>query len=490
MRILLVYPHNPDTFWSFKHVLRFVSKRSTFPPLGLLTIAAMLPSDWQLKLVDLNVERLKDSDLRWADYVMISAMIIHKQSVHEIVARCTALKKPVIAGGPLFTTGYEAFPAIQHFVLGEAEDVMPQLVADMRTGALQPQYSPTDRPDIKQVLAPRWDLINFKHYVTMAVQFSRGCPYDCEFCDIIIMNGRVPRTKAPAQLIAELDALRLQGWKDMVFIVDDNFIGDKNRTKAFLRELIAWRERVQPSMGFFTEASVNLADDTELCELMVKAGFKKVFVGIETPSAESLQECHKVQNKGRDLVETVKTLQRVGLEVMGGFIVGFDSDRQDVFKQQFDFIQRSGVVTAMVGLLTALPQTKLYLRLKKEGRLVADATGNNTEAVLNFKPKLNREFLQSGYRDLMKRLYEPKAYYQRIRTFLKHHRPSGPRLRLSPSDFKAFLKSFWLLGIWDRNRHSYWRFFWSTLLRRPGQLRYAIELAIIGYHFRRVARRL
>jgi radical SAM superfamily enzyme YgiQ (UPF0313 family) len=490
MRILLVYPQNPDTFWSFKHVLRFVSKRSTFPPLGLLTIAAMLPSDWQLKLVDLNVERLKDSDLRWADYVMISAMIIHKQSVHDIVARCTALMKPVIAGGPLFTTGHDAFPAIQHFVLGEAEDVMPQLVADMSAGTLQPQYSPTDRPDIKRVPAPRWDLINFKHYVTMAVQFSRGCPYDCEFCDIIIMNGRVPRTKAHAQLIAELDALRLQGWKDMVFIVDDNFIGDKNRTKALLRELIAWRERVQPSMGFFTEASVNLADDTELCDLMVKAGFKKVFVGIETPSAESLQECHKVQNRGRDLVETVKTLQRAGLEVMGGFIVGFDSDRQDVFKEQFDFIQRSGVVTAMVGLLSALPQTKLYHRLKQEGRLVADATGNNTEAVLNFKPRLNREFLQSGYRDLMKRLYEPKAYYQRIRTFLKHHRPSGPRLRLSPSDVKAFLKSLWLLGIWDRNRHTYWRFFWSTLLRRPGQLRYAIELAIIGYHFRRVASRL
>ena len=490
MRILLFYPQNPDTFWSFKHVLRFVSKRSTFPPLGLLTIAAMLPSDWQLKLVDLNVEHLKDSDLRWADYVMISAMIIHKESVQGIVARCTAFKKPVIAGGPLFTTGHEAFPAIQHFVLGEAEDVMPQLVADLRAGTVQPQYQATDRPDLTRVPAPRWDLVNFRHYVTMAVQFSRGCPYDCEFCDIIIMNGRVPRTKTPAQLIAELEALRLRGWKDMVFIVDDNFIGDKNRTKTLLRELIAWRERVQPGMGFFTEASVNLADDAELCELMVRAGFKRVFVGLETPSAESLQECHKVQNKGRDLVETVRTLQRAGLEVMGGFIVGFDSDRQDIFKQQFDFIQRSGVVTAMVGLLSALPQTRLYQRLKKEGRLEADSTGNNTEPVLNFRPKLNREFLQSGYRDLMKKLYEPKVYYQRIRTFLKHHRPSGPRLRLSHSDFQAFLKSFWLLGIWDRGRHSYWRFFCGTLLRRPGQLRCAIELAVIGYHFRRIASRL
>jgi radical SAM superfamily enzyme YgiQ (UPF0313 family) len=490
MRILLVYPENPDTFWSFKHVLRFVSKRSTFPPLGLLTVAAMLPSDWQLKLVDLNIERLKDSDLRWADYVMISAMIVHKQSVQVIVDRCAAAGKPVIAGGPLFTTGHETFPSIEHFVLGEAEEIMPQLVADMLAGTVRSHYSGATRPDITRLPVPRWDLVDARHYVTMAAQFSRGCPYDCEFCDIIIMNGRVPRTKAPAQLIAELEALHLQGWKDMVFIVDDNFIGDKHRTKALLRELIAWRQRVQPAMGFFTEASINLADDPELVELMVKAGFKKVFVGLETPSPESLQECHKLQNKGRDLVEAVKTIQRAGLEVMGGFIVGFDSDRQDVFKQQFEFIQRSGVVTAMVGLLSALPQTKLYHRLKREGRLEAESTGNNTEAVLNFKPRLNREFLQSGYRDLMKKLYEPKVYYQRIRIFLKNHRPTGPRLRLSPADFQAFLKSFWLLGIWDRGRHNYWPFFWSTLLRRPRQLRCAIELAIIGYHFRRVAKRL
>jgi len=490
MRVLLVYPQTPDTFWSFKHVLRFVSKRSTFPPLGLLTIAAMLPSDWELKLVDLNVERLKDSDLHWADYVMISAMIIQRQSVLEVVARCVSLKKPVIAGGPLFTTGHEAFPAIQHFVLGEAEELMPQLVADMIAGTVRPLYFAPDRPEITRLPVPRWDLVQLRHYVTMAVQFSRGCPYDCEFCDIIIMNGRVPRTKTPAQLIAELDALRLRGWKDMVFIVDDNFIGDKRRTKELLRELIAWRTRTKAEMGFITEASINLADDPELCELMVRAGFKKVFVGLETPSAESLQECHKVQNKGRDMVQAVQLIQRSGLEVMGGFIVGFDSDPKDIFKQQFDFIQRSGVVTAMVGLLSALPQTKLYHRLKKEGRLEAESTGNNTDAVLNFKPLLNREFLQSGYRDLMRKLYEPKAYYQRIRVFLRNHRHQGPRLRLSRTDFQAFLKSFWLLGIWDRGRHNYWRFFWSTLLRRPGQLRCAIELAVIGYHFRRVASRL
>ena len=369
MKILLISPRTPDTFWSFKHAVRFVSRKASMPPLGLLTVAAMLPPEWQLKLVDLNVERLKDEDLRWADYVLLGAMIVQKESVREIMARCAALNKTVIAGGPLFTTGHESFPEIQHFVLGEAEEVMPQVVEDLRSGRLQPVYRCTNRPEITQTPAPRWDLIKFRYYVTMAVQFSRGCPFDCEFCDIIVMNGRVPRTKTPAQLIAELDALARRGWKDMVFIVDDNFIGNKSRTKMLLHALIEWRRRTRTRIGFLTEASMNLADDPELCALMVEAGFKKVFVGIETPSVEALEECHKLQNRNRDLVAAVQTLQRAGLEVMGGFIVGFDSDKSDIFKRQFEFIQRSGVATAMVGLLTALPQTRLWQRLKREGRL-------------------------------------------------------------------------------------------------------------------------
>lgn len=487
MKILLVSPQTPDTFWSFKHVLQFVSKKSSIPPLGLLTVAALLPRDWELRLVDKNVARLTDEDLHWADYVMISAMIVHQESVKRIVARCTALGKTVIAGGPLFTTGHESFPEIQHFVLGEAEEIIGQVVEDMRHSRVQRIYQATGWPNITQTPIPRWDLINLNHYVTMSVQFSRGCPFDCEFCDIIVMNGRVPRTKTPAQLIAELEALRVRGWKEMVFIVDDNFIGDKRRTRALLREMVEWRRRTQAEMGFLTEASVNLADDAELCALMVEAGFNKVFVGIETPSAESIEECHKIQNR-RDLVEAVRILQQRGLEVMGGFIVGFDSDKTDIFKRQFDFIQRSGVVTAMVGLLTALPQTRLYKRLQSEGRLEAETSGNNTDSALNFKPKLNREFLQSGYRDLMKKLYEPKVYYQRVRTFLNNHkRIDAPRLRLSGADFMAFVKSFWLLGIWYRGRVAYWKLFWGTLLRRPHQFRRAIEFAILGYHFRRVA---
>jgi len=488
MKILLVSPKTPDTFWSFKHVLKFVAKKSSIPPLGLLTIAAMLPADWELRLVDLNVETLSDENLRWADFVMVSAMIVHQDSVKQIAARCAALGKRIIAGGPLFTTGYEAFPEIPHFVLGEAEEILPQVIEDLRNDRLQRIYKAPGWPSLTQTPIPRWDLINMANYVTMSVQFSRGCPFDCEFCDIIVMNGRVPRTKTPSQLIAELEALRQRGWKEMVFIVDDNFIGDKRRARALLHELIAWRKRTQAEMGFFTEASVNLADDAELCALMVEAGFNKVFVGIETPSAESIEECHKVQNR-RDLVAAVRTLQQRGLEVMGGFIVGFDSDKTDIFKRQFEFIQRSGVVTAMVGLLSALPQTRLYKRLQSEGRLETETSGNNTDGALNFKPKLNREFLQAGYRDLMKKLYEPKVYYQRVRTFLKNHkRTEAPRLRLSWADFMAFVKSFWLLGIWYRGRVAYWKFFWDTLLRRPHQFRRAIEFAIVGYHFRRVAR--
>jgi len=487
MNILLVSPPTPDTFWSFKHVLRFVSKRAAFPPLGLLTVAAMLPRTWNLKLVDMNVCRLTDGDLRWADFVMLSAMIVHRDEIAGIVDRCHGMGTPVIAGGPLFTTSPTLFDHIDHLVLGEAEELVPRLVDDMQNGTLRHVYEAPSRPSITSVPVPRWDLIDLRQYVTMSVQFSRGCPFDCEFCDIVVMNGRVPRTKSPEQLVAELEQLRLRGWQDMVFIVDDNFIGNKAHAKALLQEIIQWRARTGTTMGFLTEASANLADDPELCELMVRANFKKVFVGFETPSAESLQECGKLQNCRRDLADSVRILQEAGLDVMGGFIVGFDSDPADIFRRQFEFIQRSGVVTAMVGLLTALPGTRLYRRLMQEGRLETASTGNNTQATLNFRPTLGREFLISGYRELMRKLYEPRHYYRRIRTFLDHKPATVSRGRLSWTDFRAFLKSLWLLGVWHRGRVAYWWFFITTLVRRPSQFHHALELAIIGYHFRRVA---
>lgn len=487
---MLVYPRNPDSFWSFKHVLRFLAKRAAFPPLGLLTIGAMLPADWQLRLVDTNVQPLDDRDVVWADWVMLSGMIVHKEPTREIARRCRELGRPVIAGGPLFTTGHEEFPEIPHFVLGEAESLMAELVADMRAGAVKPSYRASGFPQMTDTPVPRWDLIDLRHYVTMPVQFSRGCPFDCEFCDIVAMYGRVPRTKAPRQVIAELEALRAAGWRDMVFIVDDNFIGNKKRVRELLVELTAWRERTKPSLGFLTEASVNLADQPELLELMVRAGFKKVFIGLETPVAESLEECRKVQNSERDLVDAVRVIQRAGLEVMGGFIVGFDSDPLDVFRRQFEFIQRAGVVTAMVGLLTALPQTRLYARLADEGRVLAQSVGDNTAAVLNFVPRLDRASLLSGYRELMRSLYAPENYYRRVRAFLATWQPRGPGMRLARSDLRALVRSLWTLGVSTRGRLAFWRLFWATLLIRPRKFRAAIELAVMGHHFRTVAERL
>jgi radical SAM superfamily enzyme YgiQ (UPF0313 family) len=490
MRVLLVSPQSPDTFWSFKHVLKFVGKRAAFPPLGLLTVAAMLPADWELRLVDMNVGALSDRDIAWADWVMLSGMIVHRESARDVARRCAALERPVVAGGPLFTTGHGDFPEIPHFVLGEAEGVIDELVADMRVGAVKASYRSAALPDLGRTPVPRWDLVDLRRYVTMPVQFSRGCPFDCEFCDIVAMYGRVPRTKPPQQLIAELEALRRAGWRDMVFIVDDNFIGNKKRVRELLTALVEWRGSARTTMGFLTEASVNLADQDELLELMVRAGFKKVFVGLETPVVESLEECRKVQNSKRDLVDAVRAIQAAGLEVMGGFIVGFDHDPLDIFLRQFEFIQRCGVVTAMVGLLTALPQTRLYERLTGEGRLLADSVGNNTSAVLNFVPRRSRGHLLSGYRELMHSLYSPDNYYGRVRAFLETWQPRGPDTRLAWSDVRAFLRSLWTLGVFQCGRTAYWRLFWETLIRQPKKFRAAMELAIMGHHFRTVARQL
>jgi radical SAM superfamily enzyme YgiQ (UPF0313 family) len=490
LKVLLVYPRDPDTFWSFRHVMGFVARRAAFAPLGLLTVAAMLPGDWTLKLVDTNVAPLSDRDIAWADWVMLSGMIVHKEAAREIARRCAALERPVIAGGPLFTTGHAEFPEIAHFVLGEAEGVVDELVADMRAGQVKRSYRAAAFPQLHATPVPRWDLLDIRHYVSLSVQFSRGCPFDCEFCDIVAMYGRVPRTKEPAQVIAELEALRRAGWRDMVFIVDDNFIGHKKRARELLRAMVDWRARTRPTMGFLTEASINLADQGELLELMASAGFRKVFVGLETPVTECLEECDKVQNSKRDLVDAVRAIQAAGLEVMGGFIVGFDNDPVDIFRRQFDFIQRCGVVTAMVGLLTALPQTRLHERLTRDGRILAASIGDNTAAALNFVTRGNRERLLADYRDLMRSLYAPDNFYRRVRAFLGSWRPRGPRARLSASDVHAFLRSLWTLGVTHRGRLAYWRLFWLTLLREPRKLHAAMELAIIGYHFRTVAERL
>jgi radical SAM superfamily enzyme YgiQ (UPF0313 family) len=486
LKILLVYPEFPDTFWSFKHALKFIRKKAASPPLGLLTVAAMLPIEWDKRLVDLNVTSLTHADLAWADYVFVSAMIVQRDSAQALIARCKAAKVKVVAGGPLFTMEHEQFPNVDHFVLNEAELTLPLFLADLAAGQAQHVYTTSEFPDIQQTPAPLWSIVNLKHYDTVSLQFSRGCPFNCDFCNVTSLLGHRPRVKTAKQIVAELDGLYALGWRKNIFFVDDNFIGNKKQIKAeVLPALIEWRKG-KIGMPFSTEASINLADDPELMKLMTQAGFNTVFVGIETPSEASLAECSKTQNKNRDLVESVKVLQRAGLQVQGGFIVGFDSDTASIFQQQIDFIQRSGIVTAMVGLLQAPLGTRLYDRMKQEGRLVNEMSGDNVDGSTNIIPKMGLENLRAGYRQILDQIYAPKFYYERVVTFLREYQPSKIRFQLERQHLLAFGRSIYQLGIRGVERAHYWRLFFWTLFQRPRLFPVAITLAIYGFHFRQV----
>jgi radical SAM superfamily enzyme YgiQ (UPF0313 family) len=487
MRILLVYPEFPDTFWSFKHALKFVRKKAGAPPLGLLTVAAMLPAEWEKRLVDVNVTSLTSKDLDWADYVFISAMIVQRDSAREIIARCKGAGVKVVAGGPLFTMEHERFLEVDYFVLNEAELTLPPFLADLSKGCAQRVYATSDYPDIHQTPVPLWRLASLKYYDTVSIQFSRGCPFSCDFCNVTSLLGHRPRTKTAGQIIAELDSLYALGWRKSIFFVDDNFIGNKKQIKSeVLPALIEWRKG-KSGMPFSTEASINLADDPELMRLMTQAGFDTVFVGIETPNEESLTECSKSQNKGRDLVESVKRLQRAGLQVQGGFIVGFDNDPPSIFQQQVDFIQKSGIVTAMVGLLQAPLGTRLYERMQKEGRLINDFSGDNVDGSTNIIPRMGLEPLRAGYRKLLSQIYAPETYYERVVTFLREYHPPKLHLYMDWQYFLALGRSIYQLGIRGVERVHYWRLFFWTLFQRPRLFPLAITLAIMGFHFRQVA---
>jgi len=494
LKVLLVYPQYPDTFWSFKHALKFVFKKATFPPLGLLTVAAMLPQEWEKKLVDMNITALTDKDLKWADYVFISGMVVQQNSAREVVERCKKLGTKTVAGGPFFSRGYEEnwFNDIDHLVFNEVEDIMPLLLQDLGNGCAKHIYSSQERPDIRETPVPLWSLINKNQYQSMTIQYSRGCPFNCEFCDIVILNGHVPRTKDRSQIIAELDALYDGGWRASVFFVDDNFIGNKRKLKSeILPAIIEWMEDKNHPFSFFTEASINLADDEELMNLMTRAGFDMVFVGIESPNEESLLECNKLQNKSRDLLAAVKKIQNCGLQVQGGFIVGFDSDPVSIFKSQIDFIQKSGIVTAMVGVLMAPPETRLYKRLKKENRILVGGTGDNTDGSTNFIPKMGRETLARGYKHVIDTIYAPKQYYERIRTFLNEYRPiNGGKSKVSVRHLVALVRLTSTLGIREKGRIHYWKLVVWTLVRKPRSLPLSMTLAAEGFHFREVAKKL
>jgi radical SAM superfamily enzyme YgiQ (UPF0313 family) len=486
MNILLVYPKFPDTFWSFTHALSFIGKKAAFPPLGLITVASLLPVNWPKRLVDLNVEDLVDTDLAWADMAFISGMAVQRNSAKAIIARCKASNLPVVAGGPLFTAEPDQFGDVDHLVLDEAEATLPAFLSDLQAGHPQKLYRAPDFCDIGDTPAPSWDLVDTRRYASMSIQFSRGCPFNCEFCNVTELFGHRPRMKTPEQVIAELDRIYATGWRSSIFFVDDNFIGNKGYLKRrLLPALIEWR-RDKRGCVFLTEASINLADDPELMDMMAKAGFDSVFIGIESPDEDSLTECRKTHNTQRDLLRDVKIIHRSGLQVMGGFIVGFDNDTPSIFQRQIDFIQQSGIVTAMVGLLQAPPGTRLFERLAHEHRVAESFSGDNVDGTTNIIPRMGIDRLTAGYRSIMKNLYAPKNYYRRVRTLLMELRPPNVRQPLSMQRFLSFFRAAFRIGFLGKERLQYWQLMIWTLIRKRRMMPVAITLSIYGYHYRKI----
>jgi radical SAM superfamily enzyme YgiQ (UPF0313 family) len=492
MNILMIHPEHPVTFWSYKHVLKCISKKSAYPPLGLLTVAAMLPKHWAVRLTDLNIENLREEHLAWADYVMVSAMMVQQESVREIMERCRRAGKKTIGGGPLFNGFPEEYARlVDHLILNEAEITLPPFLADLERGRPEKVYRSADFPPLSLTPLPRWDLIDIRKYATLLIQFSRGCPFNCDFCDVTATYGRKPRLKSKEQFLAELQALYDIGWRGNVFVVDDNFIGNEAAIKEMLPGVIDWMNQHDDPFSFITEASINMADDDELTSLMVEAGFDCVFIGLETPNEESLKECSKSQNCQRDMKAAVRKLQAAGLQVLGGYIVGFDHDDESIFSRQIRFIQESGVVTAMVGLLNAIPNTRLWRRLKEENRLDWVPTGNNTDGTINFIPRMDRAKLLEGYRKIVQTIYSPRCYYQRVSRFLADYQPRRRRKR-NDVPIKAFLKSILYVGVMGNGASQwyYWRMLVKSLLFHRNAFAEAMTLMVFGNHFRKVAKKI
>jgi hypothetical protein len=469
MKVLLINPEFPDTYWSFRHALPFEGRRCVFPPLGLLTVSALLPKEWEKRLVDLNVQPLKTADIEWADMVFATAMLVQKDSLRDVVKQSKALGKRVVLGGPYVTSTREELPPADHLFRGEAETTLPQFVDDLARGEAKAIYEAPERPQLSITPIADFGLADMKAYSAMSVQYSRGCPFSCEFCDIIEIYGRIPRTKSNQQIIAEFDALRDLGWRGTLFIVDDNFIGNKKNVRTLLPELAKWQKANGYPFSLITESSINLADDDALLENMREAGFCRVFIGIETPVEESLQEAQKTQNRG-NLIDSVKKIQSYGMEVMAGFIVA--------------------IPLAMVGLLNALPDTQLWKRLEREGRLLgSDATGNNTVCTFNFKTRMDPAILVQGYQSIMRTIYSPREYYERVLDSMKRtaHQLVAPNHYGMFRGFTILTKIFLKLGIIDRERREFWRFFTHAVIKHRSRVPDSLRLAAVGYHFRKLS---
>jgi radical SAM superfamily enzyme YgiQ (UPF0313 family) len=469
MKILLIYPQYPESFWSFKHALKFISKKAAVPPLGLITVSALLPETWQKKLVDMNVSELDEKEIAWADYVFISAMYIQKESVSKVITACIKQGTKIVAGGPLFTQEYNSYHQVDHFVLNEAEITLPLFLNDLLSGNAKRIYKTEEFADLSLSPVPDYHLLDIKKYAFMSIQSSRGCPFSCEFCEITSLLGHKVRMKNTCQIIDELEALYRLNWRGAVSVVDDNFIGNKKVIKtALLPTLKSWMQKNNYPFVFSIQSSINLADDKELLSLMVETGFTSAFIGIETPDETALQTCNKVQNQKRNLLQCVREIQHAGMLVSGGFIVGFDSDNSSVFEKQIDFIQKSGIVSAMVGLLNAPKNTLLYKRLEAENRLTSETTGNNTDSSLNFHPRMDFNELIDGYKNIIDSIYATKPYYKRVRQLLiNYKRRHRKNKKISLALIAGFLRSVFVIGIINEGRLEYWKLIVWTLLYRP-----------------------
>ncbi len=477
MRVLLLYPLFPKSFWSFDKAIELIGCKASLPPLGLITVAAILPQTWEFRLVDRNVGLETEADWEWADLVIVSGMIVQKPDLLYLIGEAKQRGKIVAAGGPYVTSvPKEAQEAgVDFLILDEGEITLPLFVEALERGETSGVFRANgDKPDVTKTPIPRYDLLDLTAYSDMSVQFSRGCPFQCEFCDIIVLYGRKPRTKTPAQVLAELQTLYDLGWRRMVFMVDDNFIGNKRNVKLLLHELAPWmRERGYP-FSLVTEASVNLAEDAELLDLMIAANFSAVFLGIETPDTDSLALTKKHQNTRNSLVEAVKKINHVGLRVMAGFILGFDGEKPGAGDRIVEFVEATAIPFAMFGMLQALPNTALWNRLKKEGRLLEGeekATGNQT-TLTNFITSRPIEELAREYIHCFWELYEPERYLGRVYRHLLAMKPKPHKKKfqmLELRELRALLIICWREGIKRRTRFQFWHQLFSILRSNPGR---------------------
>ncbi len=490
LKVLLVWPRFPSSFWSFDGIRDMVPMETEQPPLGLLTVAALCPKTWTLRLIDRSFEDLLDADILWADLVMVSGMRVQKDDIREILLRARDLGRRTIVGGPFASSEPELLLRLaDHVVVGEPDEVFLEIASDLERGSARRLYEVTEKPDVSKTPLPRFDLLKIDKYGSMAIQFSRGCPFQCEFCDIITIYGRKPRTKRPAQLLAELDALYELGWRDQVFIVDDNFIGNHKLALELAVELQEWQKRHGYPLFFYTEASIDLAQKPELIDAMVKANFFFVFIGIESPSPKSLKEARKFQNLRRDPLESVRFIQSQGLWVTAGFIIGFDSDTEEIFEQQKDFIERAAIPWAMAGFLIAPPTTPLYDRMLKEGRLLMDTTATSNFDPPNFKTLLPLPVLLKGFKETLSSLYAAPAFYDRCyRSLLqwKARKPQkSPEIPFGPM-LGIFVRSIIRQGLLSNYRSAYWKFLLRLLGRWlfvPRKLSLGFAMLLSGHHF-------